>query len=240
MLLDRDRRRLQRVRGIHAEDMELFRSEIQRMQETEVQALEDSFKVHRSELAYLKNRDCSRRSRGSEAQARRSEAQARRQIVDLQNVVREMENSTTWRLFEPRSPAATNRDRRYEKTYMRNTRAVIINRFQTHRGLSGPSIRVAHHTPPSSSIPTPGKEQPPQREQDLACLRKRYQNLGDRPLMSILIPVLRSTAQAAGADTEIRSAPSIPRLGAVHLLRWLDQRIPSRSSFLDINGWTSG
>jgi SAM-dependent methyltransferase len=98
LLLDRDRRIFDECED-RAEDVELLRSEIQRMQETEVQAFQDSYKLHNTEIAYLRAQV--RRSRGSETQARRSEAQARRQIVDLQNVVREMENSTTWRLFEP-------------------------------------------------------------------------------------------------------------------------------------------
>jgi SAM-dependent methyltransferase len=102
LLLDRDRRIFDECED-RAEDVELLRSEIQRMQETEVQAFQDSYQVHSTELAYLRAQV--RRSRGAEARARRSEAQARRQlgrqVVELQNVVREMENSTTWRLFEP-------------------------------------------------------------------------------------------------------------------------------------------
>ena len=102
LLLDRDRRIFDECED-RAEDVELLRSEIQLMQETEVQAFQDSYRVHTTELAYLRAqvRRSEAQARRSEAQARRFEAQARRQIVELQNVVREMENSTTWRLFEP-------------------------------------------------------------------------------------------------------------------------------------------
>jgi SAM-dependent methyltransferase len=54
LLLDRDRRVFDECEE-HAEDVELMRSEIQQMQETEVQAFRDALRLHRS-MAYMLNR----------------------------------------------------------------------------------------------------------------------------------------------------------------------------------------
>jgi O-antigen biosynthesis protein len=84
LLLDRDRR----VFDEHeesAEDVELLRAEIRQMQETEAQAFLDALRLRGTEIGYLR------------ARVRRSEAQERH----MRNVVREMQNSATWRVFEP-------------------------------------------------------------------------------------------------------------------------------------------
>ena len=91
LLLDRDSRVFDECED-RAEDVGLLRDEIRRMQETEVQAFQDSLKLHRTEMAYLR------------AQIRRSNAEIRRlksQIHSLKSHIREMEESTTWRIFEP-------------------------------------------------------------------------------------------------------------------------------------------
>jgi SAM-dependent methyltransferase len=84
LVLDRDRCVLDECEDC-PENVELLREEIRRMQETEVQAFQDSLKLHRTEIAYLR------------AQVRRARAQE--QAMRIQ--VREMENSTTWRVFNP-------------------------------------------------------------------------------------------------------------------------------------------
>ena len=91
LLLDHDRRVFDEY-GDCSEDAELLRDEIRRMQETEVQAFQDSLKLHRTEIAYLR------------ARIRRSDTQIqslRNQIQSLRTQIRDMENSTTWRLFGP-------------------------------------------------------------------------------------------------------------------------------------------
>ena len=99
LLLDRDRRVFDE-RGDLAEDVELLRSEIGRMQETEVQAFRDSRRLLNSEIAFLRAQ-----VRRSEARARQieggSEAQYKARIQALQDRIRAMENSATWRVFEP-------------------------------------------------------------------------------------------------------------------------------------------
>jgi SAM-dependent methyltransferase len=84
LLLDRDRRVFDECED-RAEDVELLREEIRRMQQTEVQAFQDSLKLHVTEIAHLR------------AQVRR----ARAQEAAMRNQLRAMESSTTWRLFEP-------------------------------------------------------------------------------------------------------------------------------------------
>jgi SAM-dependent methyltransferase len=84
LLLDRDRRVFDECDD-RTEDVELLRGEIRRMQQTEVQAFQDSLKLHVTEVAHLR------------AQVR----QGRVREAALRNQLRAMENSTTWRLFEP-------------------------------------------------------------------------------------------------------------------------------------------
>lgn len=84
LLLDRDRRVFDEHQE-NAEDVELLRAEIRQMQETEAQAFLDALRLRGTEIGYLR------------ARVRRSEAQERH----MQNVVREMQNSATWRVFEP-------------------------------------------------------------------------------------------------------------------------------------------
>jgi SAM-dependent methyltransferase len=84
LLLDRDRRIFDECED-RTEDVELLRDEIRRMQETEVQAFQDSLRLHMTEISHLR------------AQVRR----ARAQELAMRNQLRAMENSTTWRLFEP-------------------------------------------------------------------------------------------------------------------------------------------
>ena len=100
LLLDRDRRVFDECEDL-TEDVELLRDEIQRMQDIEVQAFQDSFKLHSTELAHLR------------AQLRRAKAQ-----------LRAMENSTTWRLFEP-----------YRR--LRSGLHLVKNRFGVAKGSSG-------------------------------------------------------------------------------------------------------
>jgi SAM-dependent methyltransferase len=84
LLLDRDRRVFDECDD-RTEDVELLREEIQRMQRTEVQAFQDSLKLHVTEIAHLR------------AQVR----QGRVREAELRNQLRAMENARTWRLFEP-------------------------------------------------------------------------------------------------------------------------------------------
>lgn len=84
VLLDLDRRIFDECAEL-AEDVELLREEIVRLQETEVQAFQDALMLHASEITYLR------------ARIRRSEAQ----VESLKNHIRNMENSKVWRLFKP-------------------------------------------------------------------------------------------------------------------------------------------
>lgn len=91
LLLDRDRR-IYEERDDCAEDVELLRGEIHRMQATEAQASHDALRLYSTEIAYLR------------AQLRRAKAQERRakaQEHALRMRVREIETSTTWRVFNP-------------------------------------------------------------------------------------------------------------------------------------------
>jgi len=106
LVLDRDRRVFDECED-RAEDVELLREEIRRMQETEVQAFQDSLKLHRTEIAYLR------------ARIRRSDAQIhglKNQIRSLKNHIRDMENSTTWRIFEPYRRLRARMDARKERS----------------------------------------------------------------------------------------------------------------------------
>ncbi len=84
LLLDRDRRVFDECED-RAEDLELLREEIQRMQETEVQIFRDALRLRVTEIAYLR------------ARIRRSEGEAHRLKAHIYN----MQRSMTWRLFEP-------------------------------------------------------------------------------------------------------------------------------------------
>ena len=102
LLLDRDRRVFDE-REDFAEDVELLRAEIGRMQETEVQAFQDTYKLLFSEIAFLRAQ-----VRRSEARARQIERDLKAQVVRAErraeaaeNRIRDMENSATWRVFEP-------------------------------------------------------------------------------------------------------------------------------------------
>lgn len=110
LLLDRGRRVFEECED-RAEDVERLRSEIERMQETEVQAFQDTYKLLFSEIAVLRAR-----VRRSEARTRQiekvpeartpqieggSEAQYKARIQALQDHIRDIENSATWRVFEP-------------------------------------------------------------------------------------------------------------------------------------------
>jgi len=69
------------------------------MQEIEAQSFQDTLKLFRSEVSYLRAR-----VRSSEATIQRSEARIRQfegQAARLQERIRKMENSATWRMFEP-------------------------------------------------------------------------------------------------------------------------------------------
>lgn len=110
LVLDRDGRVFDEREDL-AEDVELLRGEIGRMQETEVQAFQDTYKLLFSEIAFLRAQV--RRSEASARQIEResesrtweiesgSEAQYKARIQTLQNRIRDMENSATWRVFEP-------------------------------------------------------------------------------------------------------------------------------------------
>ena len=91
LLLDRDRRVFDECDD-RTEDVELLREEIRRMQETEVQAFQDSLKLHVTEIAHL---------RAQVRQIKTQEAQARAREAAIRDQLRAMENATTWRLFEP-------------------------------------------------------------------------------------------------------------------------------------------
>ena len=84
LLLDRDRRVFDECED-HAEDVELLRGEIRQMQETEAQAFLDALKLRGTEIGYLR------------ARVRRSEGEAQRLKTHIHN----MQNSMTWRIFEP-------------------------------------------------------------------------------------------------------------------------------------------
>ena len=91
LLLDRDRRVFEEHEEL-VRDVELMWEEVDRMQETEAQSFQDTMKLFRSEIAYLRAR-----VRGSEAKIRQLQGQA----AHAQRRLRDMENSVTWRVFEP-------------------------------------------------------------------------------------------------------------------------------------------
>ena len=88
LLLDRDRRVFDECED-RAEDVELLRGEIRQMQETEAQAFLDALKLRGTEIGYLRARI---RTAGDPYKA---------EIQRLKRQIHDMENSTTWRIFEP-------------------------------------------------------------------------------------------------------------------------------------------
>jgi SAM-dependent methyltransferase len=110
LLLDRERRVFDEREDL-AGDVELLRSEIGRMQETEVQAFQDTYRLLFSEIAFLRAQvrryeaRARKIERASEASTKQiesgSEAQYKARIQALQDHIRDIENSATWRVFEP-------------------------------------------------------------------------------------------------------------------------------------------
>lgn len=94
LVLDRDRRVFDECED-RAEEAELVRDEIRRIQETEAQAFRDALQLHRSEISFLR----ARVRRSESLTARGSHAQKR--IKDLSDRVEGMENSVAWRFFAP-------------------------------------------------------------------------------------------------------------------------------------------
>ena len=84
LLLDQDRRVFEEHEEL-ARDVGLMWEEVDRLQETEAQSFQDTLKLFKSEVSYLR------------ARVRSSEGQA----AHAQRRLREMENSVTWRVFEP-------------------------------------------------------------------------------------------------------------------------------------------
>lgn len=110
LLLDRDRRLLDEAED-RAEDVELLRGEVRRMQETEVQAFQNSLRLHSTEIAYLRAQIRSLRTEALQATPREGrqgpheDAQIRGSRADALQATRAelqaIKNSTTWRIFEP-------------------------------------------------------------------------------------------------------------------------------------------
>jgi SAM-dependent methyltransferase len=95
LMLDRDRHVFDECQD-RAEDVELLRDEIRRLQETEVQVFQDSLNMHRTEITHLRAR-----IRRADAEIQHLKIQMKNQIQKLTGQIREMESSTTWRIFEP-------------------------------------------------------------------------------------------------------------------------------------------
>ena len=98
LLLDRDLRVFDECED-RADDVELLRSEIARMQETEVQAFRDSYRLLFSEIAVLRAQV--RRSEARTRQIQSQVARSERRAEAAESRIRDMENSATWRVFEP-------------------------------------------------------------------------------------------------------------------------------------------
>lgn len=97
LLLDRDRLLLDESAD-NSEDIELLREEIQRMQDTEVQAFQDTMRVRNTEIASLKAGQAR-----SEAQLEQLTSQLQTQERQLQarkRQLQEIHNSRAWRLIE--------------------------------------------------------------------------------------------------------------------------------------------
>ena len=102
LLLDRDRRVFEEHEDL-ARDVGLMWEEVNRMQETEAQSFQDTLKLFKSEVSYLRAR-----VRSSEAELQRAETRAATRIRQLEGQaarlrdrIRDMESSATWRVFEP-------------------------------------------------------------------------------------------------------------------------------------------
>ena len=102
LLLDRDHRVFDEHEDL-ARNVGLMWEEVDRMQETEAQSFQDTLKLFKSEVSYLRAR-----VRSSEAELQRTEARAATRIRQLegqagrlQDRIRSMESSATWRVFEP-------------------------------------------------------------------------------------------------------------------------------------------
>lgn len=98
LLLDGDRRVFDEHEDL-ARDVGLMWDEVDRMQETEAQSFQDTLKMFKSEVSYLRAR-----VRRSEALVRRSEERIRQlegQEARLRERIRGMENSAAWRVFAP-------------------------------------------------------------------------------------------------------------------------------------------
>lgn len=109
LLLDRDRRVFDEGEDL-AEAVDLLRSEIERMQRTEAQAFRDSYRLLFSEIAFLRaqvrrSESHARRIEGMRIESGRtesgSEAEYMARIQALQDRIRAIESSATWRVFEP-------------------------------------------------------------------------------------------------------------------------------------------
>ena len=102
LLLDRDRRVFDECEG-RAEEAELVRDELRRIQATEAQAFQESLKLQRSEASFLRAqvRRAEARTRQVQGDMKRSETQHKARIRALENRLRDMENSATWRVLEP-------------------------------------------------------------------------------------------------------------------------------------------
>lgn len=106
LVLDRDRRVFDEHEDL-ARDVGLMWEEVDRMQETEAQSFQETLKLFKSEVSYLRARvrsseaKSAARIRSLEAKAEARIRQLENQAVRLQDRIRGMESSATWRVFEP-------------------------------------------------------------------------------------------------------------------------------------------
>ena len=105
LLLDLDRRVFEEYED-RVEDAQLLREEIQRMQETEVQAFQDALKLRRSEISYLKAREQTLQNQTEILRAKEQALQSRTKTLHDRNTklkkrLQELENSRTWQLLAP-------------------------------------------------------------------------------------------------------------------------------------------
>lgn len=113
LLLDRDRRVFDECEG-RAEEAELVRDELRRIQATEAQAFQEALKLHRSEASFLRAQvrraeartrqiemDSEARITSSEREAKAAKRGYENRIRELRARIRDMENSATWRVLEP-------------------------------------------------------------------------------------------------------------------------------------------
>lgn len=102
LLLDRDRRVFDECED-RAEEAELVRDEIRRIQATEAQAFQEALKLHRSEVSFLRAQVRRSESRVRQLEGRLEDARksSENRIRELRGRIEEMENSATWRVFEP-------------------------------------------------------------------------------------------------------------------------------------------